>query len=201
MIQQMRTILTEVGFGIFALVVCVSALPGQTPPEAPGSAALLIAESTNVPEGWVGPATLWIDGVEWSGTGTVGHTEGVIGDFTWHGTEIQSYDFGQLGTFQLSAISRTTFDVVESGYRWHTYTATGRITEGTGAFADAQGIFDLNGYTRWFTDGSALPSAWYSGPGRVYGLSAVPEPFGLTLASIGMLGLVAGARRRWRRTK
>ena len=124
--------------------------------------------------------------------------EDVIGAFTWHGTEIHSCDFGEFGTFQLSAIASTTFDVVESDYRWHTCKATGKIDEGTGVFAEAQGVFDLNGYTQWFTDGSAPPTAWYCGSGRVFGISAVPEPLGLTVASIGLIGLLADIRKGMR---
>lgn len=200
MIQHTNNILAEVGLGFFALAVCASTLPAQSTPETPGSAALLIVECTGVPDGWDCPSTLWLDGVEYSGTGSVEH-DGVMDDFSWHGTEIQPYDFGQLGTFQLSAISRTTFDVVESGYRWHTYTGTGRITEGTGAFAKAQGILEIDGYTRWFTDGSAPPAAWYSAPGRIYGVSAIPEPMGPTLVSIGVAGLFAATRRQRQRAR
>ena len=124
---------------------------------------------------------------------------GEANDYAWFGTETHVYDFGKLGTFELSGIGRTTFDVVRSDYRWHEHTGSGLITAGTGAFANAQGMFDLNGYTRWVIDESGPPSGYGLGlrsTGRVHGLALIPEPSGIALVSVAALTLLGKEARR-----
>ena len=187
--------LTGVGLSTLVLAVCVTASLAQ----APGSAALLTSETALAPDGlFLGPATLWLDGIQYSGTESV-ECIGEAGDYAWFGTETHVYDFGQLGTFELTGIGKTTFDVVQPDYRWHEYTGAGIITAGTGAFASSQGMFDLGGYTRWLIDPSGPPvgTAWASGPGRVYGLALIPQPSGIALMSVAALTLLGyGCRRR-----
>jgi hypothetical protein len=86
-------------------------------------------------------------------------------------------------------------DVVDADYRWHAYKAAGRLVEGTGAFAGAQGFFEVDGYTRWFTD-RGLGMAWESAPGQVYAL--VPEPSSVALLLLGALSIISS---NWRRRR
>jgi hypothetical protein len=198
--EQTIKILTGVGLSIFVLTLCTSTSPAQAPPaeipQAPGSAALLVTDSTSGLDGWTGPATLWLDGVKWAGTLTgLEHSDGVVTDSSWHGELRYSYDFGELGTFDLLGPGRTTFDVVEPNYRWHAYKGALRLVDGTAVFAGAQGLFEADGYTRWFTDQEPWAGmAGESAPGRIYGL--VPEPSSVVLLPLGVLGIIFYNRRR-----
>jgi hypothetical protein len=201
--RQTIKILTGVGLSILALTVRTATLPAQTPPDSggstvDGSAALLVTDSTSGPDGWTGPATLWLDGVEWSGSLTgLEHSDGVVTDSAWHGQLRYSYDFGELGTFELLGPGRTTFDVVEPDYRWHGYKGALRLVDGTGVFAEAQALFEADGYTRWFTDQQPWAGlAGESAPGRIYGL--VPEPSSVVLLLLGVLGIASYNGRRKR---
>ena len=59
--NRQLSFLIQLTMSILALAVCVSVSPAQATPEVPGTAALIIAESSTGPEGWTGPATLWLD--------------------------------------------------------------------------------------------------------------------------------------------
>ena len=114
--------------------------------------------------------------------------QGTVGEFTWHGMETHLYEFDGLGSFQLEGVARTTWDVVESDFRWHTYEGSGIITEGTGVFAEAQGFFDIDGYIRLPLDGSGPWEAWWSAPGRIYDL--IPEPAAIAMVTVSLLAVV-----------
>jgi hypothetical protein len=144
--KQGIKILIAVGFGILGLAICLSALAGEPPVE-------VILESTSWPvEGedyWAGPATIWLDGVKYEGTVLYMHERRTMNDNSWHGVETQQFDFGDLGTLEVSGTAMTTFDYVSPNHRWHHYTSHAKISDGTGAFAEAQGVFQFGGYTDW----------------------------------------------------
>jgi hypothetical protein len=142
--KQRIKILAAVGFGVLALAICLTALAGEPPVE-------VILESTSWPvDGyWEGPATIWLDGDKYEGTVLYMHDARTTNDNSWHGVETQIFDFGDLGTLTVSGTAMTTFDYISPNHRWHHYTSHARITDGTGAFAEAQGVFQFGGYTDW----------------------------------------------------
>ena len=134
-------------FGVLALTICLSALAGEPPVE-------VILESWSVPdpepaETWSGEATIWLDGIKYEGTVLYMHERRTMNDNSWHGVETQIFDFGDLGTLTVSGTARTKFDYVSPEHRWHYYTSHTKISDGTGAFAEAQGVFQFQGYTDW----------------------------------------------------
>jgi hypothetical protein len=143
--KQRIKILAAVSLGILALAFCLSASGGKSPI----SEVILESESWQTPEGtWVGPAIIWVDGVKYEGT-ILYNAEGKMNKNNWHGTETHWYDFGDLGTFGLSGTAKTSFDYVTPEHRWHYYTSHVSITDGTGAFEEAHGVFQIGGYTDW----------------------------------------------------
>jgi hypothetical protein len=169
-------ILIAVTFGILALTVCLSASDGEPP------VSEVILESISRPvEGqdyWEGPATIWVDGVMYEGTVLYMHEGGTMDDNRWYGDETQDFDFGDLGTLTVSGIAITTFDYVSPNHRWHNYTSHSRITNGTGAFAEANGVVLFRGYTDWEIDPeSGLPisgSGWGGAMAKIVGIQ-LPE--------------------------
>jgi len=121
---------------------------------------------------FIGGDTVW-EGEAHEGTGLC-QAIGKMNKNGWHGFEAHRYDFGELGSFELWVRAKTVFEVVEPTHRWHKYTAIGRITGGTGAFAEADGVFHFEGYTEfWFPPprGEASMTAH----GMIYGIE-VPVP-------------------------
>ncbi len=137
-------ILAVGSLGILALAFCLSASTGEPPVEV-----ILESESEPAPGGWVGPATIWLEGVKYEGTVLYTHVARTMNDNSWHGVETQIFDFGDLGTLTVSGTAMTTFDYVSPEHRWHHYTSHAKITGGTGAFEEAQGVFQFGGYTDW----------------------------------------------------
>jgi len=148
--KQRIKILTVVTFGVVALAICLSAFADEAPVNE------VILESISRPvEGqdyWEGPATIWLDGVRYDGTVLYTHEGGTMDDNRWYGVETQNFDFGDLGTLTVSGTAVTTFDYVSPNHRWHHYTSHTKITSGTGAFAQADGMLLFAGYTDWEVD-------------------------------------------------
>lgn len=146
--KQKIKILISVSFGILTLAFCLSASGGKSP------VSEVILESWSVPdpppaETWSGEAIIWIDGEKYTGTILYMGEERTMNDNSWHGFETQQFDFGDLGTLEVSGTAMTTFDYVSPEHRWHYYTSHVKITNGTGAFAKAHGVFQFGGYTDW----------------------------------------------------
>lgn len=167
--KQRIKILTAVGFGVLALAFCLSVLAG----EPPVSEVILESDSWPTPDGWAGPAIIWVDGVKYTGTALV-VAEGKMNKNNWYGTETHWYDFDELGTFELSGTAKTSFDHVTPQHRWHYYTSHASITDGTGAFAEAHGVFQIGGYTDWHIPPPPAPHAWCGGKGMIVGIE-LPE--------------------------
>ena len=121
---------------------------------------------------WIGTAIIWIDGVRYVGeffyTG-----EGTTNFNGWHGTEYHEYFFPDLGWLYLEGTATTKFAFVTPEHRWHRYSAHVQITGGTGAFAEAHGVFQFVGYTNWLLPPYYIPpeaSAFAGGTGTIVGI-------------------------------
>ena len=168
MSKQAISILTRVGIGLLALVLSAPALWA----EPPVSDVILESDSWPTPAGfWEGPATIWIDGVKYSGQviaaadGKSNHNQD-----SWHGTEVKVYDFGALGALEVSGTARTVFAYVSPEHRWHRYYSNVRITGGTGVFAAAKGTFKFVGYTDWDLTWVLLPHAFEGTQSKIHGI-------------------------------
>ena len=143
--------------GLLALVLSASALWADPPFHE------VILESYSEPNWatgfWEGDAVIWIDGVKSEGT-ILYWAEGESNKNGWHGTEIKVYDFGPLGWFELSGTAKTTFAYVSPEHRWHRYGSRVTITDGTGVFEEAHGVFHFVGYTNWIL--TSLPPDAYA---------------------------------------
>jgi len=168
-------ILTAVTFGVIALAICLSTFAG----ESPVSEVILESTSRTV-EGqdyWEGPATIWLDGVMYDGTVLYMHEGGMMDDNRWYGAETQNFDFGDLGTLTVSGIAITTFDYISPNHRWHHYTSHAEITNGTGAFAEANGVLLFRGYTDWETDPeTGFPISGYGWSGAMAKIVGIELP-------------------------
>jgi hypothetical protein len=67
------------------------------------------------------------------------------------------------------------FDFIELDplYRWHCYSASGTISDGTGAFEGAQGVLQVEGFTRI---APPIQDAWAVGLGTLFLQEIVPTP-------------------------
>jgi hypothetical protein len=165
-------ILAAVILGALVLTVCLSTFAD----EPTGSEVILESASEPVEnqDYWEGPATIWLDGVMYEGTVLYTHGEATMDDTRWYGVETQSFDFGDLGTLEVSGIAATTFDYVSPNHRWHHYTSHTRIINGTGAFAEANGMLLFRGYTDWETDPeTGLPSSGYGWGGATAKIAGI----------------------------
>lgn len=173
--KQRIKILTAVTFGVIALAICLSTFAG----ESPVSEVVLESISRTV-EGqdyWEGPATIWLDGVMYDGTVLYMHEGGTMDNNRWYGAETQNFDFGDLGTLTVSGIAITTFDYISPNHRWHHYTSHARITNGTGAFAEANGVLLFRGYTDWETDPeTGFPISGYGWGGAMAKIVGIQLP-------------------------
>jgi len=174
--KQSIKILTAVTFGIVALAICLSAFAGE-----PAVSEVILESISRPVEGqdyWEGPATIWLDGVRHDGTVLYMHEGGTMDDNRWYGVETQTFDFGDLGTLTVSGTAVTTFDYVSPNHRWHHYTSHAKITSGTGAFAQANGMLLFAGYTDWETDPeTGVPvsgSGWGGAMAKIVGIQ-LPE--------------------------
>ena len=166
-------ILIAVSLGVLALAFCLSASQGQ----APVSEVILEALSSPGPEGWEGPATIWVDGEKGEGTVLYLHEARTTNENGWHGVETQLFDFGDLGTLTVSGTAMTTFNYISPEHRWHHYTSHAKITEGTGAFAEAQGVFQFEGFTDWEVDPeTGMPTSGYGWGGAKAKIVGIQSP-------------------------
>ena len=173
--KQRIKILAAVTFGVLALTVCFSVLAGEPP------VSEVILESTSWPvpgeDYWEGPATIWVDGEMWEGTVLYMHERATTNDNSWHGVETQIFDFGDLGTLEVSGIAMTTFDYVSPAHRWHHYTSHAKVTDGTGALAKATGVFQFGGYTDWEIDpDTGFPISGYGWGGATAKIVGIELP-------------------------
>ena len=171
MSKQRIRILTVVSLGVLAAILCTPVLWA----EPPAQEVTLESDSTwDWVDGnpWMGPAIIWIDGVRYEGT--IAYSgDGKQNWNGWHGTETHIYNFPDLGELELSGIAKTTFAYVTEEHRWHRYTSHAKITGGTGAFAEAHGVFQFVGYTDWFLPPYYLPPlnfAFVGGKGMIVGI-------------------------------
>lgn len=171
MSRQGMSVVSVVGFGLLAVILCAPGLWAEPPVQE----VMLESDSTwdFVDEHpWTGPAIIWIDGVRYEGT--ISYTgEGRMNWNGWHGTETHVYDFPELGELVLSGIARTHFAFVTDEHRWHRYSSHVKIVGGTGAFAEAHGVFQLVGYTDWLLPPYHLPPsafAFTGGKGMIVGI-------------------------------
>jgi hypothetical protein len=167
MSKQRVRILTVASLGLLAVILGSPALWAGPP-------AQVILESDSWPSGpppapWVGPAIIWIDGIKYEGTAEF-VSEGESNKTGWHGTELQRYDFGDLGTLELSGTAKTTYAYISPEHRWHQYTSHMNITGGTGAFAEAQGVFQFVGYTDWDPNFLRPPHAFIATDAKIVGI-------------------------------
>ena len=164
-------VLTVAGFALLALALSSPALWADPP------ALEVTLESGSTwdfvdSHPWTGPAIIWIDGDRFEGT--ISYTgEGTMNRNGWHGTETHVYDFPGLGELVLSGTAKTYFAYVTEEHRWHRYSAHVMIVNGTGAFADASGVFQLVGYTDWLLPPYHPPSAFafVGGTGMIIGIA------------------------------
>jgi len=159
-------ILVVTSLTLLAVVLCVPSLWADPPVRE----VILESDSGPAPSGfWEGPAIIWIDGIKYSGE--IFYTaEGTMNQNGWHGTEVKVYDFGALGTLELSGRAKTIFAYVSPEHRWHRYSSNVRITGGTGAFAEAQGVFQFVGYTDWDLTGTRPPHAFEGTHSKIVGI-------------------------------
>ena len=166
MSKQTINILAGASLGLLAVVLCAPALWA----EPPVSEVILESDSWPAPSGfWEGPAIIWVDGVKYSGQ-IYYSAEGKMNQNSWHGTELKVYDFGVLGTLEVSGSARTVFAYVSPEHRWHRYSSNVRITGGTGAFAMATGTFKFVGYTDWDLTGAQPPHAFEGTHSKIVGI-------------------------------
>ena len=164
--NQRSKMLTGVSLALLALVLCASVSWA----DPPVSEVILESDSWPAASGfWEGPAIIWIDGVRY--TGEIFYTaEGKMNKNGWRGTEVKVYDFGALGTLELSGSARTRFSYVSPDHRWHRYSSNARVTGGTGAFTEAQGVFQFVGYTDWDLSGVRPPHAFEGTNSKIVGI-------------------------------
>jgi hypothetical protein len=154
--RRMRN-LTVAGLGILAVILYAPVLWAEPP------VSEVILESYSEPNWatglWEGPATIWIDGIKYEGE-IIFSGDGHQNINSYHGTEVKVYDFGGLGMLEVSGTNKTTFAYVSPEHRWHRYTSHVQITNGTGAFANAHGVFQFVGYTDWLLNPAGPPDAY-----------------------------------------
>ena len=155
--SKQRVRIAGASLGVLIVALCASVLWAEPP------VTEVILESYSEPNWatgfWEGPATIWIDGIKYEGE-IVFSGEGETKKNNYHGTEVKVYDFGDLGTFEVSGTNKTTFAYVSPEHRWHRYTSHVQITDGTGVFAEAHGVFLFVGYTDWLLNPAGPPDAY-----------------------------------------
>ena len=155
--SKQRVRIAGVSLGVLTVALWASVLWAEPPVRE------VILESFSEPNwatgNWEGPATIWIDGIKYEGD-IVYSGDGEAKKNGWHGTEIKVYNFGDLGTLELSGTAKTSFAYVSPEHRWHRYTSHVQITDGTGAFAEAHGVFQFVGYTDWLLYPAGPPDAY-----------------------------------------
>jgi hypothetical protein len=168
--QRMRMLIV-VSLGLVTLMLCTPALWAGPPAQE----VILESDSTwdfDDANPWTGPAIIWIDGVRYQGE-IFYHGEGKMNFNGWHGTEYHDYFFPDLGWLYLSGTAKTSFAFVTPEHRWHRYSSHVKIVGGTGAFAEAHGVFQLVGYTNWLLPPYYLPPeafAFTGGKGMIVGI-------------------------------
>ena len=174
MSRQGMSVVSVVGFGLLAVVLCSPVLWAGSPAQE------VILESDSwwdfVEEHvWTGPAIIWIDGDRYEGE-IFYRGEGKMNWNGWHGTEHHDYYFPDLAGgswLYLSGTAKTSFAYVTPEHRWHRYSSHVKIIGGTGAFAEAHGVFQLVGYTDWLLPPYHLPPsafAFTGGTGMIVGI-------------------------------
>jgi hypothetical protein len=171
MSKQRMSVLSLLGLGLLAAVLYSSVLWAESPAQP------VILESNSTwdfvdEHPWTGPAIIWIDGVRYEGE-IFYRGEGKMNWNGWHGTEYHDYYFPDLGWLYLSGTAKTSFAFVTEEHRWHRYSSHVKITGGTGAFAEAHGVFQLVGYTDWLLPPYYLPPeafAFTGGNGMIVGI-------------------------------
>jgi hypothetical protein len=169
--KQRFGILAGASLGLLVVALCASASWAE-----PRAQEVILESSSSwdfdPTHPWTGPAIIWIDGDRY--VGTISYAgEGRSNWNGWHGTEIHRYNFPGLGELELSGTAKTTFAYVTDEHRWHRYTSHVRITGGTGAFAEAHGVFQFVGYTDWLLPPYHLPPsnfAFSGGKGMIVGI-------------------------------
>jgi hypothetical protein len=162
--------LTVASIGLLVVMLCSPVLWADLPAQE----VLLEYDSTPdfVTGEWTGPAIIWIDGVRYEGT-VIAICVGSSNANGWHGRETLVFDFPDLGELVFSGVAQTTFAYVTPEHRWHSYASHTRITDGTGVFADAHGVFQFVGYTDWLLPPYYVPPqalAFGGGEGMVIGI-------------------------------
>ena len=165
------SVLSALGSALLMAVMCVPLLWAGSPAQE------VILESSSTwdfddKHPWIGPAIIWIDGVRYEGD-FIYTGEGKTNFNGWHGTEYHEYFFPDLGWLYLEGTAITHFAFVTPEHRWHRYSAHVQITGGTGAFAEAHGVFQFVGYTNWLLPPYHMPpeaSAFAGGTGRIVGI-------------------------------
>jgi hypothetical protein len=124
---------------------------------------------------WYGVVTLGIDGQKYEGTVVWQHVKGHAYEDCWYGCGKGFYDFGDLGTMEIWERAKITFDDVTETHRKHGYSGIDMITDGTGAFERAMGVFYFTGYTElWMEDQGRHTEVGYAGSGMIDGI-ALPQ--------------------------
>lgn len=127
------------------------------------------------------PSTIWIGGNEYQGTCAWIPVSGHETKKAGHGFADVYYDFPGLGSLQLWERYKSTHVAYEEypdgGYHQsNVYSAIEVIIEGTGAFENAHGVFQIEGTTQWwFTPPTTLEfGAEFLCSGMIYGIE-LPE--------------------------
>lgn len=166
MSKKRTKFLAGVSLGLLAVALGASVSWAKSPARE----VILESYSSPTPSGfWEGPAIMWIGEVKYDGW-IFYAGEGRMNANGWHGTEIHVYDFGDLGTLEISGTAKTSFAYVSPDHRWHYYTSHLRVTGGTGAFSDAHGVFQFGGNTDWHVISPVLPFAFAGGQGVIVGI-------------------------------
>jgi hypothetical protein len=117
---------------------------------------------------WIGTLVLTIDGCEYEGTGVWQITKLQSNKNSIHAFAVATYYFGELGSFDIWDHTNMDWGIVEPAYRLSPFTAIERTTSGTGAFANAHGVFHVAGTLE--AQAGALPVVSFSGGGMIYGI-------------------------------
>jgi len=157
---------------ILALALCGLLLPVLGSGKEPAREVMWRADFHKlfVEPDWHGTLTLWIGADEYDGTGTWVCTKfdlskrGEVAHIFAAGT----YTFPGLGSFDFSERSKVAPVFTETGW-YGPYSGIERITGGTGAFENADGVFNIEGYTH-----ASYIGGWhgcvYTGHGMIHGI-------------------------------
>lgn len=169
--------LVVVAAAIFVLALG-GALLGQEPPIHEVTFEAFFEKDPYVGGPWYGVITICIEGQEYQGTAVWQNYKSHGNKNGSHGFATATYDFPDLGSINIWESYKTSYDLVEPDHRKHGYSGTERITGGTGAFEEAIGVFNFEGYTEfWILSLDpfyARAEVSYSGRGVICGIN-LPE--------------------------